>query len=284
MNQQVTASQAEPRADAVANGDHMALWDRVKTTPASATKPANINGQTITSIDTIHMTRMATREFGPIGIGWGYSIDVDRLDQGAPVIDGQGAVIGYEQTHTIRMTLWYKLNGERGEVEQYGHTRAVYRTNKGTWMTDGEAPKKSTSDAMKKCLSLLGFSADIFSGLYDDQGYVEARRTEERLERSDNFDAELEQLRQEFKSWVERQCDMFREKIPHPRSIEMAGGKALAQLSDRASVARLDDKTVDVARRQLEAAKQYGIDRVVRQKQEERAQHEEQQSKEATHG
>lgn len=267
------------------SADHMALWDRVKTTPESATKEATVGGQKIRAIDTIHMIQMATREFGPMGIGWGYNIDDERFDQGAPVTDSQGAILGHDQTHTIRMTLWFKHGSDRGEVTQYGHTRAIYRTTMGKWVTDGEAPKKSTSDAMKKCLSLLGFAADVFSGLYDDNGYVELRKTEERLEQSDNFDAELDRLRQEFKSWVERQCEMFREKIPHPRSIEMAGDKALAQLSDRASVARLDDQTVDVARRQLEAAKQYGVDRVMRERKEaKRAQNEEQKPEEQNNG
>ncbi|WP_110708538.1 hypothetical protein [Salinicola sp. CR57] len=265
--------------------DHMALWDRVKTTPESATKRANVNGQQITSIDTIHMIRMATREFGPMGIGWGYTIEEERFDQGQPYFDDNGALVAHEQTHTVRLLLWFMHGGQRGEVTQYGHTRAFYKSSMGKWVTDGEAPKKSTSDAMKKCLSLLGFSADIFSGLYDDQGYVEARRTEERLERSDNFDAELDQLRQEFKAWVERQSDMLRNKIPHPRSIEMVGGKALAQLGDRASIARLDEQTVDVARKQLEAAKQYGVDRVMRERKEATlAQNEEQQPQESNHG
>ncbi len=262
----------------------MALWERVKTTPESATKEATVGGQKITSIDTIHMIQMATKEFGPMGIGWGYSIDEERFDQGAPVTDTQGAVIGHELTHTIRMKLWYKLSGERGEVEQYGHTRAVYRTNKGTWMTDGEAPKKSTSDAMKKCLSLLGFSADIFSGLYDDQGYVAARRTEERLAKSDNLDAELDRLRQEFKGWLESQRKMLQHQLPHPRSIQLAGDKALNQLSDRASIARLDDATTSVARKQLQDAMQQGIERVTSAKQAERQAQTEQQPQESNHG
>ncbi|KAA0020753.1 hypothetical protein F0A16_02900 [Salinicola corii] len=265
-------------------GSHMALWERVKTTPESATKEATVGGQKITSIDTIHMIQMATKEFGPMGIGWGYSIDEERFDQGAPVTDAQGTVIGHEQTHTIRMKLWYKLNGERGEVEQYGHTRAVYRTNKGTWMTDGEAPKKSTSDAMKKCLSLLGFSADIFSGLYDDQGYVAARRTEERLAKSDNLDAELDRLRQEFKGWLESQRKMLQHQLPHPRSIQLAGDKALNQLSDRASIARLDDATTGVARKQLQDAMQQGIERVTSAKQAERQAQTAQQPQESNHG
>ncbi|WP_204352584.1 hypothetical protein [Salinicola halophilus] len=265
-------------------GSHMALWDRVKTTPESATKEATVGGQKIRAIDTVHMIRMATREFGPMGIGWGYSIDDERFDQGAPVIDEKGALIGHEQTHTIRMTLWFMHDNQRGEVTQYGHTRAIYRTTMGKWITDGEAPKKSTSDAMKKCLSLLGFAADVFSGLYDDTGYVEARKTEERLEKSEDLDAELDRLRQEFKTWAGNQSEMLREKIPHPRSIAMAADKALSQLDDRARVARVDDHTRQIVRKQIEDAAKYGTERVVSEREEAKRVAQTNQPEEATNG
>ena len=35
-----------------------------------------------------------------------------------------------------------------------------------------DAPKKSATDGMVKCLSMLGFAGDIFSGQWDDSKYV----------------------------------------------------------------------------------------------------------------
>ncbi|WP_162619419.1 Rad52/Rad22 family DNA repair protein [Salinicola peritrichatus] len=251
MNQQVTHAGGSQASACAA--DHMALWKQVEKTPTTATKQANVNGQSITAIDTMHMIRLATQVFGPMGLGWGYGIDEERFDQGAPVIDPQtGSLIAHEQTHTIRLTLWYKWHGERGEVTQYGHTRAVYRTNKGTWMTDGEAPKKSVSDAMKKCLSCLGFAADIFSGLFDDQGYRAVREAETRLAAADDFDSELQKYRDEYADWLKRECTTLREKIPHPRSIQMAGEAILNRIRDRASVARVDpDKGIQMIRQAM---------------------------------
>ncbi|WP_434771820.1 hypothetical protein [Pseudomonas entomophila] len=48
--------------------------------------------------------------------------------------------------------------------------------------TDGEAPKKSLTDAIKKALSMLSFSADVFLGLFDDNAYVQQRQEETAIE------------------------------------------------------------------------------------------------------
>lgn len=93
--------------------------------------------------------------------------------------------------HKVHARLWYVLDGVRGEVEQFGQTQIVGK-NKNGFYTDEEAPKKSLTDAMSKCLSLLGFSADIHLGLYDDNKYV-AQLNEEFAPRAS--DAEIKSLR-----------------------------------------------------------------------------------------
>jgi hypothetical protein len=40
-------------------------------------------------------------------------------------------------------------------------------------MLDEDAGKKSVTDGMVKCLSMLGFAGDIFSGRWDDSNYVQ---------------------------------------------------------------------------------------------------------------
>lgn len=250
---------------------HLSLWREVEKTPTTAVKPANINGQQITAIDTMHMIRLATQTFGPMGLGWGYRLEDERYDQGAPITDPKtGAVLAHEQTHTVRLTLWYQWQGQKGEVTQFGHTRAVYRTNKGTWMTDGEAPKKSVSDAMKKCLSLLGFAADIFTGLFDDQDYRALREAETRIEKAENADAEIERYRQEYTDWLLRECDTLRTKIPHPKSVALAADKILSRVPDKASVARVDPgRGLEMVRRAAEDGTERVIaERAAKQKEE----------------
>ncbi|MFK8333452.1 hypothetical protein M2D63_026040, partial [Pseudomonas sp. BJa5] len=43
------------------------------------------------------------------------------------------------------------------------------------YTTDGEAPKKSLTDAINNSLSMLGFRADVFLGIFDDRDYVQQR-------------------------------------------------------------------------------------------------------------
>lgn len=254
------------------DNSHLAIWQQVEKTPTTSVKPANVNGQNITAIDTIHMVKLATKVFGPAGIGWGYRIDVDRFDQGAPVLLKE-TVIGHEQTHTCQLTLWYEWEGKRGEVTHFGHTRAVYMTSKGKFITDNEAPKKSVTDAMKKCLSQLGFAADIYTGLFDDVGYRQIREAETRLEAAEDFDAELQKYRDEYTNWLQRECDALRTKISHPRSIQLAADRMLQSLNDRASVARVDP---DRGSQMIRKAAEDGIERVhaERQQQHEEATHE----------
>lgn len=247
------------------NKDHLKIWEAVEKTPTTATKDANVGGQKITSIDSLHMVKLATKIFGPVGIGWGYRIDVDRFDKGAPVLLKE-TVIGHELTHTCQLTLWYEWEGKKAQITHFGHTRAVYMTNAGKFITDGEAPKKSVTDAIKKCLSQLGFSADIFSGLFDNKDYVEQRKAETQLEQSEDFDAQLKKNRDEFNAWIQRECDTLRTKIPHPKSISMATQQVLDRLSGKASIARLDQEAIDKAGKMISKAGQEGVDRAIEAK------------------
>jgi hypothetical protein len=87
--------------------------------------------------------------------------------------------------------VWYKWNGERGEVEHIGGTPFSGQRSNGKPFTDEDAVKKSVTDALVKALSMLGFAGDIFMGRYDDSKYVnelkeEAREHEREAKRADD--------------------------------------------------------------------------------------------------
>lgn len=185
--------------------DKMKLWGSVEKTDPAATKAATVSGQKITSISGQHMIKRATEMFGPVGIGWGWTVLEERFDQGGPATNN-GTVVGTVVGHTVRIRLWYELDGKRGEVEQYGCTPFAYRSTHGI-TTDTEAPKKSLTDAIKKALAMLGFSADIFMGLFDDRDYVAEREEESRLEHAENKEAELERQKQERLEWLKSALD-----------------------------------------------------------------------------
>lgn len=173
------------------------LWQAVEKTDPSFTKQFSRGGGFKgTATNATYLARKATEQFGPCGTGWGVQVVDEEIIDGAPLLL-EGVVVAHERIHKVRAKLWYMRDGQRGEVEQFGQTQMVGK-NKNGFFTDEEAPKKSLTDAMSKCLSLLGFSADIHLGLYDDNKYVAkleqefANGTEDDKAKADDFKAAIE--------------------------------------------------------------------------------------------
>ncbi|HDS4494146.1 TPA: hypothetical protein QH012_001237 [Klebsiella pneumoniae subsp. pneumoniae] len=197
--------------------DNLELWKRVFKTDERFTKAFTQNGGG-TSINGTYLTMLATREFGPKGIGWGVDILEERFDIGAPitrqvkgkdnnaswelVLDGNGNTVN-EQYHVVTVRLWYILNGVRGEETAYGCTPYIYGSKYGI-TCDGEATKKSLTDATKKALSGLGFSGDIFMGLYDNLEYRQKNKAEFDLKNASETAEDAVRLRHEFDDKLSR--------------------------------------------------------------------------------
>lgn len=142
--------------------DNLALWKSVEKTPKEQTKPITGKSYKGTSPKPHYLIHKATETFGPCGIGWGFIIADERIEDGA----------GGERMSIARVRVWFKWNGERGEVEHIGGTSFSGTRKDGKPFTDEDAPKKSVTDALVKALSMIGFAGDIFMGLYDDSKYV----------------------------------------------------------------------------------------------------------------
>lgn len=154
--------------------DNLNLWNAVEKTPTAHTKPITGKAYQGTSPKPHYLIHKATETFGPCGIGWGFTIEDERVEEGA----------GGERLHVARVKVWYKWGGERGEVEHIGGTQFSGTRKNGTPFTDEDAPKKSVTDALVKALSMIGFAGDIFMGRYDDSKYVAELREEARQESS----------------------------------------------------------------------------------------------------
>ncbi|ECW0820960.1 TPA: hypothetical protein ACJFWO_000999 [Salmonella enterica subsp. enterica serovar Anatum] len=191
--------------------DNLELWKDVFKTDERFTTAFSVNGGG-TSINGTYMTMIATREFGPKGIGWGVDILEERFDNGAPITrtvkgtdgnntwelipDGVGGILT-EKHHIIKIRLWYIRNGVRGEEISFGCTPYIYSSKHGL-ICDGEATKKSLTDATKKALSALGFCADIFMGLYDNQEYRQKNKAEFALKNASENAEDAARVRQEL--------------------------------------------------------------------------------------
>ncbi|MBC3214272.1 exodeoxyribonuclease VIII [Serratia fonticola] len=187
----------EKTGDAATN---LSIWKRVHKTDPARTKTKITYGskrdnngdleilRVTTSINPTYQEQRATELFGPFGIGWGVNIEEERFDPGIPfmepVYDASGKFLGKSPirnadgsiissvNHTIRINLWYIHNGIQGNIPAYGHTKYIYQTKSGA-TCDDEFAKKSLTDATTKALSKLGFSADVYTGLFDDVEYKE---------------------------------------------------------------------------------------------------------------
>lgn len=129
------------------------LWDSVSTTDPKYTKKVNQRGG-FTAIAAQSQVKKATEVFGPAGIGWGVKNEKFTNIEGTTLV-------------LYNSTLWYIFNSKTGELPI--HSSIKYGAN-GRY--DDDFAKKVATDALTKGLSKLGFNADVFMGLFDDNKYV----------------------------------------------------------------------------------------------------------------
>lgn len=141
---------------------NMDIWNAVCVTDPTAVKPITGKQYKGNSPKPYWIIQRATEQFGPCGHGWGVRVLNERFER----------LTETDVLHVALVQVWYLLDGKECSIEQMGQTKAAYKTNAGTTMVDEDAPKKSVTDGMVKCLSMLGFAGDIFSGQWDDSKYV----------------------------------------------------------------------------------------------------------------
>ncbi len=137
------------------------IWDKICETDPGRTKNFS-KGYRGTSVNPNYIYEKLTGCFGPCGTGWGFTIDKDEFKEGH-----EGEI-----SHTMTIGLWYKNGEVKSEpIPGVGGTQYVFKDKNG-WHTDEDAKKKSLTDALTKASQLIGMSADIFGGLWDDCKYV----------------------------------------------------------------------------------------------------------------
>lgn len=142
------------------------VWDKVRKTNPEFVKRVNQRGG-FTAIDAYYKIHKATKQFGPVGEGWGW----DEPEQ----LIGDGVFL-------VKVCLWWRddpaPDAKRNEFWVYGAAQWVRKNG-----VDTDAPKKALTDAITKGLSYLGVCADVFLGKFDDSKYVESLWAELRAAR-----------------------------------------------------------------------------------------------------
>jgi hypothetical protein len=200
--------------------ENLTLWRQVHKTDGTFTKAFTNDGGG-TSINGTYMVMRATEVFRPQGINWGIEILEERFDEGAPIyqnipdaagklvrspIVGRNGDFLMEPNHIVKIRLRYELDGREGKIIAYGCTPYRYNSKYGP-ISDGEAPKKSLTDATKKALSQLGFSADIFLGLYDNPQYREEIGQEFAIKNASDKAEDVARLRKELDEKLSRNAE-----------------------------------------------------------------------------
>lgn len=133
--------------------DNMELWNKVCQTDPETTKHVNQRGG-FTAIDAHSQVQRATEIWGPFGSKWGTRNELFTFLEAVSII-------------TYQAIMFYPAGEEPGCVPL--HSSIVVKTGD---RIDGDCVKKVATDALTKGLSKLGFNADVFLGLYDDNKYV----------------------------------------------------------------------------------------------------------------
>lgn len=153
---------------------NLEIWNALgKTDPAQTKGFKRGGGFTGTAIKPVYTEQKMTEQFGPCGIGWGFSEPNFQLVPGS---EGQTAVYCW-------LTLWFVKDGKRSDpIPGVGGDLVVVKQSAGL-RTDDEAFKKAFTDAISNAMKHLGMSADVHMGLFDDSKYVSDLRNEKAQER-----------------------------------------------------------------------------------------------------
>ena len=138
------------------------FYKSVAKTDPKMVKRAKVSGINITAIDPQYQTELATEAFNSLyGNEWGIkdiNFSTRRYGEGANLVE----------VMTLKGVFYYP----DGDFEYAVSGKSYYVSQKGYPMLDTEIEKKLLTNFKSKCLSILGFNADVFKGMFDDSAYV----------------------------------------------------------------------------------------------------------------
>ena len=135
--------------------DNLKLWKLVEKTNPKYTKKANVGGNQITSISPQYQIMNVTEQFGSYGKTWGFKqIELDYT-------------LVPEFNLIVFKAIFFYPGGEFPTINSV----KMFMDNAKTKIDDNFA-KKVETDTLTKCISKIGFNADIFMGKFDDVRYL----------------------------------------------------------------------------------------------------------------
>ena len=132
--------------------NNMYIYDQVRQCPQDALKPiqaGRLKGKS--DINPMWRIKMLTYLFGPVGIGWYYTIDKQWLEP-----------CGEEVSAFCDISLYIKVDGEWSKpIQGVGGSMFAAKEKNGVYVSD-EAYKMALTDAISVACKALGFAADVY--------------------------------------------------------------------------------------------------------------------------
>ena len=233
--------------------ENLKVWNQVCTTDPDMTEKISFGALRFTTVDAQSQIMKATEIFGPCGIGWKVVNQNFQIVSPNPANHEDNLLVFTAEFH-------YVLDGVSGNFDIVSDIPLYNKTKNGTKF-EKDPYKKVRTDAVTKALSWLGFNADVFLGMFDDNKYIEdlqnqkamAQKKEAKLKESGYSLPSAEQLEkiQELAKAIDLKGTAFatylREKFNTSWSMIHAGNadQIIADLMD--SKAKPETKSVTQA-------------------------------------
>lgn len=143
--------------------DNMKLYKLVEEVPADYLK--RIEGGRLnkfTDINPQWRIMAMTNQFGPCGIGWWFTVDKKWIEEGA---------VG-EKMAFADITLYYKLDGVVSQGIPGSGGSGLIKTERGQKVSNDEAYKMATTDALGTAMKFLGIGGKVYAGCWDGSKYI----------------------------------------------------------------------------------------------------------------
>lgn len=150
--------------------ENLKIWDKLKTPPAAALKEiqaGRMKGKT--DINPQWRIKAMTEVFGPVGIGWKYSIDKLWTEPGS---DNQICAFALVSVYVKNDDVWSDA------VPGSGGSMLIAKEKNGLFTSD-EAFKMATTDALSVALKAIGVAADVYMGIMDGSKYPASKTQEQ---------------------------------------------------------------------------------------------------------
>jgi len=142
--------------------ENMKFWNGVCKTNPAETKTVEYPFKH-TAIGAMFQIKHATEQWGIFGDNWGV-----KDEKFTPIMintDERGFLV-------YSAILFYPSEGRECETPIHADI-TFYNKTKNGFKIENDITKKVATDALTKGLSKLGFNADVFEGLFDDNKYVQ---------------------------------------------------------------------------------------------------------------